>query len=332
VSHLDTRIIVSDRGDAQRRVDHVLVRRLPEDDGASRSQVQQWIRNGRLRVDGVVVSRPSMRVRPGQRLELTQPARQRRRVAAQDIQLRVLYEDDWLLAVDKPAGMLAHPTSRQPDGTLVNALLAFDALERVEGRGPRLVHRLDRDTSGVVLVAKSAAVHAALARALAKRAIDKVYLAIVLGRPPVARDRIDLRIRRDPETGRLAASKREGRPCSTQYEVLAEARHGVATIALIRCRLLTGRMHQIRVHLSAIGLPLVGDPLYGPAPRARALAALPGMVRDFPRQALHAWQLACTHPMTGAQVSLSASLPDDFQALAHACGLPLPEAPSFIVG
>jgi 23S rRNA pseudouridine1911/1915/1917 synthase len=233
-----------------------------------------------------------------------------------------------------------HPTRRHPSGTLMNAILAHGAPPGSGRDGPgagrrvHLVHRLDRETSGIVLVAKSPAIHAALARAMARRAVHKDYLAVVYGTPRAPRDRIDLRIRRDPETGRLTTSRYDGLPASTEITVLATcpgSRPGsepgsepgsmAAALTFLRCRLITGRLHQIRVHLAGVGLPIVGDPVYG-EPRWKGIVdpGLREVCAAFTRQALHAWHLTCAHPVTGEPLAIVAPLPADLQALVDAAG------------
>jgi 23S rRNA pseudouridine1911/1915/1917 synthase len=384
----------ADRGDAGRRLDHAMVRHFAGLAGLSRSRLQSWIAAGRVRVNGAVIRRPAGRLAAGDELavELPGPPPSRRRtrpLAAQRLPLAILFEDEHLLALDKPAGLLVHPTGRHRDGTLVNAL-AWHLAEGGEGgeggKGgeggegaaaaaaagaasasgaaaaaatagvtaaagatagatagpaalagaaptavrPGLVHRLDRDTSGVLLVAKSPAAHAGLARAIKARALQKDYLAVVYGRAPLVRGRIELRLRRDPlDRRRVAASRTEGRSAATLYELLAESCPGsrddggrAGWLSLLRCRLVTGRTHQIRVHLAALGLPIVGDPLYG-EPRHRGIAdpALAALCRDFPRQALHAWRLGLRHPVTGQALALRAPLPADLGRLLRAAGL-----------
>jgi 23S rRNA pseudouridine1911/1915/1917 synthase len=182
------------------------------------------------------------------------------------------------------------------------------------------VSRLDRGTSGVLLVAKEPAAHTALAAALRQPDAEKDYLAVVYGRPALAKGRIDLCLRRDPDDPkRRLASPTEGRPSATLWERLAES---AEPLALLRCRLLTGRTHQIRVHLSARGMPIVGDPLYG-EPRWRGISdpGLAALCRDFPRQALHAWRLRLVHPGTGAPLEITAPVPADLAALLAAAGL-----------
>lgn len=368
------RVFEVHRGDARLRLDRLLVARLPEAARLSRTRLAAWIREGRVEVDGVPARRASQRSRPGQAIALDLPEPPPRVHVAEARPLTVLYEDDALLAIDKPAGMVMHPTKGYPAGTLMNALLAHlaapgDREARVAehgGRGPRedgaprvhLVHRLDRDTSGIVLVAKSPAVHATLARAMARRAVHKDYLAVVYGSPRAARDRIDLRIRRDPVTRRMTTSRYEGLQASTDIAVLAtfsepariadpatsseisprtiagqagnagdEASmplaRGGATLTFLRCRLITGRLHQIRVHLAGVGLPIVGDPIYG-EPRWKGIeeTRLRAVCAALTRQALHAWRLTCAHPVTGAPLAIEAPLPADLQTLVDAAGAP----------
>jgi len=212
------RILEVDRGDARLRLDRLLVSRLPGAAGLSRTRLVAWIREGRVEIDGVPATRAAQRLRPGQAIALDLPEPAPRQHLAEARPLTVLYEDDALLAIDKPAGLVMHPTRRHPSGTLMNALLAH--LAQPGGGRVHLVHRLDRETSGIVLVAKSPAVHATLARAMARRAVHKDYLAVVYGTPRAPRDRIDLRIRRDPATRRMTTSRHDGLPASTRSQFL----------------------------------------------------------------------------------------------------------------
>jgi 23S rRNA pseudouridine1911/1915/1917 synthase len=348
------RVLEVDRGDARLRLDRLLAARLPERAGLSRTRLAAWIREGRVEIDGVPARRAAQRLQPGQAIALDLPEVPVAVHAAEDRPLTVLYEDDALLAVDKPAGLVAHPTRRHPAGTLMNALLAHLGGGRVH-----LVHRLDRETSGVVLVAKAPEVHATLARAMARRAVDKEYLALVYGSPRAPRDRIDLRIRRDPTSKRLTTSRHDGLEASTEIALLAttsgfattpdsipesnpesfpesipdsipesipestpESMPGLGRLSLLKCRLLTGRLHQIRLHLAGVGLPIVGDPVYG-EPRWKGIAdvRLREACAAFPRQALHAWRIRCLHPRTGAPLLIEAPPPADLQALLEAAGL-----------
>jgi 23S rRNA pseudouridine1911/1915/1917 synthase len=327
------RVLEVDRGDARLRLDRLLVARLPDGAGLSRTRLAAWIREGRVEIDGVPATRAAQRLRPGQAIALDLPEPTPRPHLAEARPLAVLYEDDALLAIDKPAGLVMHPTRRHPAGTLMNALLAHLAHPGGSGR-VHLVHRLDRETSGIVLVAKSPAVHATLARAMARRAVHKDYLAVVYGTPRAPRDRIDLRIRRDPATRRMTTSRHDGLPASTEIAVLATfsgLSPGLSPglgpglgpeLTFLRCRLITGRLHQIRVHLAGVGLPIVGDPVYG-EPRWKGIAEsrLRDVCATFPRQALHAWRLTCAHPLTGAPLAIAAPLPADVQALVDAAGV-----------
>jgi len=236
--------------------------------------------------------------------------------------LEILYEDDDLLVVVKPAGLVAHPTARQRDGTLLNALLWRAG---TAGWTPRLVQRLDRDTSGVLVAAKSAAAHAALQSPAA--AFEKDYLAVVWGRPVPPRGRLESALGRDPLDRRRMMVRTSGAPSSTEYERLARSRGEAAGLSLVRCRLGTGRTHQIRVHLAERGWPIVGDPVYGAPPRRRlADAAADRAARGFPRQALHAWRLAFQPPGAQGRLTFEARLPDDIARLLDAAGI-RPPAP-----
>ena len=309
----------ADRGDARGRLDRVLMRHLADRPEVTRAQVQAWIAGGLVRINGGVPAKPASRVALADEVEVVlPPPPPRRQPQAQEMPLSVLYEDEHLLALEKPPGLVVHPAPGHREGTLINALL-WRAREWGEGQRPGLVSRLDRDTSGVLMVTKTPAAHAALARALKHRSAEKEYLAVVYGRTPGDRGRIELKIDRDPaDLRRRIASKTQGRDSVTLYELLGEG----GGLSLLRCRLLTGRTHQIRVHLQAHGLPLVGDPLYG-EPRWKGIGepALAAACRDFPRQALHAWRLAFVHPATGERLEIVAPLPDDLAGLLAAARL-----------
>ena len=315
------RTIVATRGDGGHRIDHVICRHVADVDHATRSRVQRWIRDGLVTINDRPVIRPAARAAAGDRIQLVVPApRVRARMAAEPADLDVVFEDDHLLAVNKPAGVVVHPTYRHPSGTLMNALL-WRARAWPSSCRPSLVGRLDRFTSGLVLVAKTAAVHASLQRTLSQPVSEKDYLALVVGRVDRARGTIDLALARDAHDRRRVVTAPGGRTALTRFERLGHA----SGVALVRCRLVTGRMHQIRVHLAASGWPIVGDRVYGdprwqrvrPAERAAVLQA-------FPRQALHAWELAFPHPITGAPTRLRAPLPADFVGILRTCGLTEP--------
>jgi 23S rRNA pseudouridine1911/1915/1917 synthase len=313
---LPPRILTADRGDAGRRLDLVLRRHLTGADAASRTRVQAWIENGLVTVNGAPVRRVSARTALGDVVAVVLPASAAdSAMAAEDVRLDVLYEDDHLLAVDKPAGVVVHPTYRHAAGTVMNALLwharAWPALQR-----PSIVGRLDKLTSGIVVVAKSSAIHAALQRVMASMDCEKDYLALVYGRVNVARGRIDLRLGRDRgDRRRVVASTTVGAASATLFERLART-SALPGLSLLRCRLVTGRTHQVRVHLAARGWPIVGDPVYGkPLWSKIADPALAAALRAFPRQALHAWRVAFTHPVTRARVVIEAPVPRDLDGL-----------------
>lgn len=311
------------RGDARERLDLALVRRVP---GVSRSRVQEWIAAGRVRVNDLPALKAAGKLAVGDRVEVElDPAPPKAEMAPQEIPLSVLYEDEHLIALDKPPGIVVHPTYGHREGTLLNALLWY-LRERGEAPGTLgLVSRLDRWTSGVLLVARDGVVHARLARAMRAPGAEKEYLAVAYGKTGVDRGRIDLRVLRDPEDRRrMTTSKTEGLAAATLFETLAESRGDGVPLSALRCILLTGRMHQIRVHLRARGLPIVGDPVYG-EPRWKGVAdpALAALCRDFPRQALHAHRVALRHPMTGEPLEVVAPVPDDIRELLAAAGMEL---------
>jgi 23S rRNA pseudouridine1911/1915/1917 synthase len=320
---LTPRILTADRGDQGLRLDLVLRRHLHDLRGATRTRVQSWIESGLVTVNGVTVHRVSSRAALGDVVAILLPETAPRVVmAAEDVAVDVLYEDDQLLAVNKPAGLVVHPTYKHAAATLMNALLwharAWPAPQR-----PSLVSRLDKLTSGIIVVAKTARAHADLQRALAANDAEKDYLAIVYGRVNVARGEIDLRLGRDrDDRRRVVASATVGAESLTRFERLARAAAPRVGLSLLRCRLATGRTHQIRVHLSARGWPLVGDPAYG-APRWSEIddPLLAAALHAFPRQALHAWRVGFTHPVTHARVTIEAPVPPDIAALIDAAGL-----------
>jgi 23S rRNA pseudouridine1911/1915/1917 synthase len=268
-------------------------------------------------INGAAARRVAWRVAAGDevrvRLEAATP---RSRPAPEPEALEILYEDDHLLIVNKPAGVVSHPSFGHASGTLLNAVL-WHAAQQDQESAPALLTRLDKFTSGAVLVAKRPAVFTALQRAMRTHQIEKDYLAIVHGKPVPARGTIDAALDRDPwDRRRVAVTDRGGQPAVTRYERLAVST--AAGAALVKCRLITGRMHQIRVHLSSKGWPVVGDAAYGS--RAHRTASDPARI-GFPRQALHAWRVALTHPVTRRDLVVTAPLPDDMAALAARLGL-----------
>ena len=323
MSPVAERIILATRSDAGDRLDHVLRRHLADVRSATRTRVQIWIRGGDVLVNGRPAARPAVRAAVGDRIHVTWPDEPARLVmAAEATRIDVLYEDEHVLAVNKPPGLIVHPTYRHPTGTLMNGLL-WHARGWPDPQRPSLVGRLDRLTSGIVLVAKTRRMHASLQRALASSASRKDYLALVYGRVTPTRGSIELRLHRDDrDRRRVVASTVRGLPSLTHFERLSHITAPRVGLSLLRCRLITGRMHQIRVHLAARGWPLVGDPMYG-EPRWTAVtdARLAVALQAYTRQALHAWQLAFPHPLTGTPVRIEAPVPDDLGRLLATAGL-----------
>ena len=317
------RRLMTDRGDVGRRLDLVLRRHLTDVGAATRTRVHAWIENGQVTVNGTIAHRVAARVALGDVVTVVLPdVDPRPAMAPEDVTLAVLYEDDHLMALDKPAGVVVHPTYTHPAGTVMNALI-WHARAWPAGQRPSLVGRLDKLTSGVVIVAKSAAVHAALQRTMAASQTEKDYLAVVYGRVNVARGEIDLRLSRDVgDRRKVVASKTVGAPSVTRFERIARIAAPRAGLSLLRCRLVTGRTHQIRVHLAACAWPLVGDPVYG-EPRWSEIEdpTLAAALRAFPRQALHAWRVSVIHPVTRAPLRIEAPIPPDIDGLLAASGL-----------
>ena len=300
-----------DEAGAGERLDRWLAGVMPD---VSRARLQAIITGGGVLVDGRV-ARPSRRLKTGQSISVRLPAPRPAVPLPEDIPLAVVYEDPHLLVVDKPAGLVVHPGAGRATGTLVNALL--HRVRDLSGIGgvvrPGIVHRLDRGTSGLLVVAKDDASHVALSRQFSGRTVEKEYLAVVLGVPRAAEGTIDVPIGRDPvHRKRMSVRAPRGRAAQSIYR-LVEAFDGAA---LLRVRIATGRTHQIRVHLAALGHPVAGDLTYGgrrpPASRRpEARAALEALTRP----ALHAARLVFTHPATDERMSFESPLPADLQAL-----------------
>jgi 23S rRNA pseudouridine1911/1915/1917 synthase len=273
----------------------------------SRSRLQQWIKAGRVTVDGRHLQ-PRDKVWGGERVEITADAEGagEHPDVAQANPLDVVFEDASLLVIDKPAGLVVHPGSGNREGTLLNALLHHaPALQALPRAG--IVHRLDKDTSGLLVVAKTLEAQTSLVRQLQARSVKRDYLALSLGSPP-ATGSVHAPIGRHPTARTRMAVVASGRAATTHYRTL---RRGNGW-ALLECSLETGRTHQIRVHLHSIGHPLIGDPVYG---TRSARPGLPAAARAFPRQALHAARLALNHPATGERLSWESALPDDMAQL-----------------
>ncbi|HTT05151.1 MAG TPA: 23S rRNA pseudouridine(1911/1915/1917) synthase RluD [Steroidobacteraceae bacterium] len=295
---------------AGQRLDQALAAALPQ---YSRARLQRWIREGAVQLAGARgAALPRDRVRGGERIEVRAEFPEARTVEPESLPLHILYEDEALLVLDKPAGLVVHPGAGNRSHTLQNALLGYDErLARVPRAG--LVHRLDKDTSGLLIVARTPEAHTRLVAALAAREITREYLALVWGRP-VAGGRIEQPIGRDPAARTRMAVSRAGRAAVTHYRI--EERFAAHT--LLRVRLETGRTHQIRVHLAHIGLPIVGDPVYGGRRRQLPGAVLNDTLQSFRRQALHAERLSLAHPMTGREQRFEAPAPADLLTLLAA--------------
>lgn len=288
-----THDLTADR--AGERLDVFVVRKLPD---LTRSRVQKLIEDGSVAVGGAR-AKPSLRLEEGQRVRVAVPPPTEATASPESIALDVIYEDADLLVVNKPAGMTVHPAPGHATATLVNAILAHcDDLSGIGGvLRPGIVHRLDRDTSGVIVVAKNDPAHNALARQLKARTVEKTYVALVEGTPKPAEGVIDAPIARDPRNRQRMAIVENGRASTTAYRVIERFRG----YALVEARPKTGRTHQIRVHFAAIGHPIAGDRVYGKP------SALVG------RQFLHAKRIAFNHPRTSERVEFEAPLPEDLR-------------------
>jgi 23S rRNA pseudouridine1911/1915/1917 synthase len=310
----ETRTLTVERAPSGIRLDVWLVGAAPQ---LSRARIQALIAEGHVLVDGHP-ARASSKVRGGESVSLTIPAPVAAVPAPEDIPLRVVYEDKRLLVIDKPAGLVVHPGAGQAQGTLVNALLHL--VKDLSGVGgvlrPGIVHRLDRGTSGLLVVAKDDEAHRALVRQFAGRTVEKEYLAIVHGLPKPKTGTIALPIGRDPvHRQKMSVRAPRGRAARSDYAVV-EALDGAA---LVRVRIHTGRTHQIRVHLASLGHPVAGDPAYGGsrAPSARRPEAKTALL-SLTRPALHAARLSFTHPETGLRLTFESPLPLEITSVLSA--------------
>ena len=280
------------------RFDQALARLFPQ---YSRNRLQAWLKSGHITLDGRNAE-PRQAVTGGEQVVLEPPPAPEAMPKAQRMPLRIVHEDAELIVIDKPAGLVVHPGAGQPDRTLLNALLAHEPrLAGVPRAG--IVHRLDKDTSGLLVVAKTVEAQAELVKQLASRSMRRIYLAVVQGDPP-ASGSIDAPMGRDPRSRVRMAVTHRGKPARTTFRVLERFGHA----ALVECRLETGHTHQIRVHLQHIRHPLVGDTVYRRGTRHGW---------SFPRQALHAAELALTHPRTGKPMTWRAPLPRDMKLLVQ---------------
>jgi 23S rRNA pseudouridine1911/1915/1917 synthase len=295
---------------AGRRFDVVLAELFPE---FSRSRLSGWIKSGDALLDGRPV-RPRDPVRGGERVSLQAVVETASFDAPEDIALSVLYQDADVIVIDKPAGLVVHPGAGNPAGTLVNALLHFDPNLAMLPRAG-IVHRLDKDTSGVMVVARNLPAHTSLVAQLSERDVHRQYLAIVVG-ALVSGGSVSAPIDRHPRDRIRMAVREDGRDATTHYRLRERFRAHTA----LECRLETGRTHQIRVHMQHLKHPIIGDPLYGGALKLPKGASeeLAAALRGFRRQALHAETLEFAHPLSGEPVRCTAPVPDDMQQLMRA--------------
>ncbi|WP_027166608.1 RluA family pseudouridine synthase [Mesorhizobium sp. WSM3224] len=314
---------------AGKRLDQWLAARLGPD--MSRSRVKALIKQGAVSIAGRPVEEAKRKMAAGERVSVVMPEPEPAEPQGEDIALDVLYEDDELIVINKPAGLVVHPGAGNWTGTLVNALIHHcgDSLSGIGGvRRPGIVHRLDKETSGVMVVAKTDRAHKALSEAFADHGrtgdLERAYLALVWGIPQRPTGTVDAALGRAADRVRRAVvpqGRDDARHAVTHFSVVerfGEAQQAFATASLVECRLETGRTHQIRVHMAYIGHPVIGDPDYGQAFRTKANRLpepLKAMVNAFPRQALHAWLLEFRHPATHLTMRFEAPIPEDMEEL-----------------
>ena len=297
------------------RLDQVAVQLFPQ---FSRARLQEWIKSGQITLAGKVV-KPNTKVAGGEILQLDVELRNEGEWEAEDLGLNIVFEDDDLLVINKPADLVVHPAAGNEDGTLLNGLLHhLPELQQMPRAG--IVHRLDKDTTGLMVVAKNLEAQNRLVQQLQARTVSRQYVAVVVGAIP-PHGQVDAPIGRDPFNRiKMAVVKSGGKEAITHYHRLAR----LGPMSLVRLKLETGRTHQIRVHMAHIGFPLLGDPLYGrqlPLPRWIDLdEATEELICNFPRQALHAEQLSLQHPRTGETCTWQSPWPEDFADLVRALG------------
>lgn len=310
-----------DESAAGNRLDKWLAQMIPE---LSRARIQSLLHAGYVTRDGGTIEDASYRVKPGEDFCVDIPAPVEATPQPQQIALDIRFEDAALIVIDKPPGLVVHPGAGNSDGTLVNALLHHcgDSLSGIGGiKRPGIVHRLDKDTSGLLVVAKTDLAHQALAAQFEEHSVERRYEALVWGAPKLAEDRIETQLGRSRyNRQKMTVLRQSGKHAITNYRCTDY--YGPATAPLatrVKCRLETGRTHQIRVHMAHIGHPIIGDPVYGqPRTRRKQLPdALNELIEGFDRQALHAAVLGFIHPSTGQKLRFESRLPEDFHELVN---------------
>ena len=321
VQHQILHVTAAEKGE---RLDRVLAQRQ---DALSRSRLKGLILAGAVAIDGITVRDPSRCVNLGESITIAVPPDEPAEPAPEDIPLNIVYEDNALIVIDKPKGLVVHPAAGNRSGTLVNALIAHcgASLSGIGGvKRPGIVHRLDKDTTGLMVVAKTDRAHRKLSAQFADHGrtgpLERAYLAFVWGVPNRPKGTINAPIERHPKARDKQAVRQGGREAITHWEILEkyEGLDGKPVASLLSCRLETGRTHQIRVHLAHVGHPLLGDDTYGPGFKTKATLLNPEArlaLEALGRQALHAHILGFQHPETGAQVSFKSRLPDDLKWL-----------------
>jgi 23S rRNA pseudouridine1911/1915/1917 synthase len=305
VNHIMTSALVVAKTTAQLRLDRYLASELPR---FSRTRLQHLIRQGFVSLNGKP-ARPNDHVRAGDRIEVTEPPAEKARNQPEPIPLDILFEDSDLLVINKAAGLVVHPGAGHREHTLVNALLHHcPTLSGIGGEErPGIVHRLDKETSGCLVVAKSDVAHRGLSAQFAARVVEKVYLALAAGKLRKGSGVIQAEIGRHPvQRQRMTIARSRGRTAKTEYRVVGSGDNAT----LVECRLHSGRTHQIRVHLHHLGHPVLGDKIYAPK-----------LAKNFPRQMLHAWKLGFRHPRTDEWKIFEAPVPDDFEEALKSVGV-----------
>ncbi len=312
--------VISDE-QSGKRLDKALAELLPD---VSRSRLRGLIDDKALTLNGLTCTEASRKVAKGHTIELNVPAPEEAEPEAEDIPLDIVFEDEHMLVINKPVGLVVHPGAGNYTGTLVNALLHHckDELSGIGGvMRPGIVHRLDKETSGLMVVAKTDQAHSGLAAQLEDRSLSRIYTALVVGVPVPMKGHVDMPIGRDPRNRlKMSIKGKNGKPAKTHYHI--QKTYG-DQFSLVKCTLESGRTHQIRVHMQAIKHPLVGDPLYGPQDTAvRGAVKRAGFAPEiaeklikFPRQVLHAGSIGFIHPVTDVAMRYDAPLPDDISKL-----------------